>query len=354
MPLFMDLHKASDYDVKPTIDEIKHNHIADLKTQEKYKVKFIQYWVNEEAGLVFCLMEGPDKESCIATHQEAHGNMACNVIELQGGDYKLFLGDAKPNEFDIAENKDGTLDTGYRYILAADVLALDGSSLPRTIFRETTEQFGGRDANRDTGRSIVVFNSPAQAIACSNVFREKLRHHNGKTEVYIGISSGHPVTEESGLFEDAIRLANWLCEVTPEGHVAVLSGMKEICAEQNAGKQQSIFKVLNLADERFVNTFMSTVTPMLAQDRIRVEDLGKRVGMSKAQLYRKVTALTGYPPNGFIHELRLRKAMKLIRDKYGNVAQIAFASGFNSPSYFTRSFQERFGLSPASALRIGQ
>jgi len=122
MPLFLDLHKASDYDVKPTIEEIKRNHIADLKTQGKYGVRFIQYWVNEEQGLVFCLMEGPDKESCIATHQEAHGNIACNVIELKGGDYKVFMGDARINEFDITENKDGTFDTGHRTILMTDIV----------------------------------------------------------------------------------------------------------------------------------------------------------------------------------------------------------------------------------------
>ena len=70
MPLFMDLHKADDYDVKPTVEEIKRNHIADLAVQHKYGVKFLQYWINEEPGLVFCLMEGPDKESCAAVHRD--------------------------------------------------------------------------------------------------------------------------------------------------------------------------------------------------------------------------------------------------------------------------------------------
>jgi Protein of unknown function (DUF4242) len=86
MPLFMDLHKAEDYDAKPTVEDIKKNHIADLAVQEKYGVKFLQYWINEDAGLVFCLMEAPDKESCAAVHREAHGAMPCNIIELQGGD----------------------------------------------------------------------------------------------------------------------------------------------------------------------------------------------------------------------------------------------------------------------------
>ena len=105
----MDLHKGVH---GVTRDEMKHIHQADLDVQDKHGVKIHKFWVNEEAGLVFCMMEGPDKESCIATHREAHGDMACNVIELHGGDYKVFLGNGKINEFDIAVNVDGTLDTG--------------------------------------------------------------------------------------------------------------------------------------------------------------------------------------------------------------------------------------------------
>ena len=59
MPLFMDLHKASDYEVKPTVDDIKRNHIADLEVQGKYGVKFLQYWINEDAGLVFLFDGSP-------------------------------------------------------------------------------------------------------------------------------------------------------------------------------------------------------------------------------------------------------------------------------------------------------
>jgi AraC-like DNA-binding protein len=342
----MDLHKASDYDVKPTIDEIKHNHIADLKTQEKYGVKFIQYWVNEDAGQVFCLMEGPDRESCIATHQEAHGNIACNVIELKGGDYRLFLGDAKPNKFDIAENNDGTMDTGYRHILVADILSVGASAKP-DIFTESITAFSGREVNRDNERSTVVFNSAALAIECAKVIRQR----SNKAEVYIGISSGHPVTGNKGLFEDAIRLANWLCDISVNKQITVLSGMKHLCKDQH--KDEHTFKVLDLSDEQFMTTLMSNVT-VGSPDRVSVEELGQRMGVSKAQLYRKVTALTGQSPSSFIHELRLRNAMKLMLSRYGNVAQVAFASGFNSPSYFTRSFQERFGLSPVSVLRTPQ
>jgi hypothetical protein len=42
-----------------------------------------QYWVNEKAGRAYCLMEGPDKESCAATHTEANGFAACQIAEIE-------------------------------------------------------------------------------------------------------------------------------------------------------------------------------------------------------------------------------------------------------------------------------
>ena len=92
---------------------------------------------------------------------------------------------------------------------------------------------------------------------------------------------------------------------------------------------------------------MRTLEPMLGVEQISIEKLSQVVGVSQAQLYRKVMSLTGISPNAFIHELRLRNSLRLVNRDFGNVAQIAFASGFNSPSYFTKSFKKRFQNSPA-------
>ena len=68
---------------------------------------------------------------------------------------------------------------------------------------------------------------------------------------------------------------------------------------------------------------------MLGVEQISIEKLSHVVGVSQAQLYRKVKSLTGISPNAFIHELRLRNSLRLVNRDFGNVAQIAFASGFN-------------------------
>jgi len=69
--------------------------------------------------------------------------------------------------------------------------------------------------------------------------------------------------------------------------------------------------------------------------------------VSRAQLHRKLTALTNQAPNEFIRLLRLRRAADLLRQRHGNVGEVALAVGFNSLNYFTRSFREQFGKTPS-------
>lgn len=354
MPLFMDLHKASDYDVKPTIEEIKRNHIADLETQVKYGVKFIQYWVNEDAGLVFCLMEGPDKESCIATHQEAHGNIACNVIELKGGDYQAFMGDALGNKFDIVERKDGTLDTGRRCFLMADIFSLTDSPLPFRLFDDRVTALGGRHINHKSSKKAAVFDSPSQAVECAKTIQTEINTtKQDGIEIRMGVHAGEPVSDCDGLFGEVLQITDWLCDVSANRQISISAEVMEDAKSRlpKSHRTGGSFKVLSPSDERFLDLFMMAVQPALSGEIILIEKLSKKLGTSRAQLYRKVTSLTGHSPNNFIQELRLRKAMRLVIRKYGNVAEISFASGFNNPSYFTKSFHKRFGTLPVHLLK---
>jgi hypothetical protein len=76
MALYMDTHsleggvKASD---------VAQAHLADLNTQDKYDVKYLRYWVDEEAGKIFCLVDAPDAEAANRVHREAHGLVAESI-----------------------------------------------------------------------------------------------------------------------------------------------------------------------------------------------------------------------------------------------------------------------------------
>jgi hypothetical protein len=83
MPKYLDIHKG----VKGlTAEAVAGAHQKDLEVQERYGVKYLRYWFNEEDGTVFCLSEAPNKEAAEAVHREAHGLIADEIVEVQEGD----------------------------------------------------------------------------------------------------------------------------------------------------------------------------------------------------------------------------------------------------------------------------
>jgi hypothetical protein len=82
MPLYMDVHTIGD---GVAVADVAKAHEADLGVQGKYDVNYLRYWVNEEAGKIFCLVEAPSAESASDVHREAHGLVADAVYEVQEG-----------------------------------------------------------------------------------------------------------------------------------------------------------------------------------------------------------------------------------------------------------------------------
>ena len=82
MPLFMDMHSI-DGGVKAA--DVAGAHEADLRTQDAHGVTYLQYWVDEEAGKIFCLVDAPDAEAANTVHREAHGLVADEIYQVQEG-----------------------------------------------------------------------------------------------------------------------------------------------------------------------------------------------------------------------------------------------------------------------------
>ena len=94
MPLYMDIHVAPG--ATPAALEEAHN--ADLAIQDKHCVHCLKYWLNEEAGKVFCLIDAPNPEAAAAVHREAHGLMAEKIIEVDPDMADSLLGPQKSIE----------------------------------------------------------------------------------------------------------------------------------------------------------------------------------------------------------------------------------------------------------------
>ena len=82
MPLYMDVHSI---DGGVSAQDVTAAHLADLQTQGKYDVRYLRYWVDEQRGKVFCLVEAPSADAASTVHREAHGLVADSVFEVQEG-----------------------------------------------------------------------------------------------------------------------------------------------------------------------------------------------------------------------------------------------------------------------------
>ena len=82
MPLYMDIHS---FDDGVAADDVAKAHMADLQTQGKHEVRYLQYWVDEQRGKVFCLVEAPSSAAAESVHDEAHGLVAGEIYQVQAG-----------------------------------------------------------------------------------------------------------------------------------------------------------------------------------------------------------------------------------------------------------------------------
>ncbi len=81
MPLYMDVHNLPG--VKA--GNVAEAHLKDLQTQDKHDVRYLRYWVDEEQGKVFCLVDAPNAAAANTVHREAHGLVAEEIYEVSEG-----------------------------------------------------------------------------------------------------------------------------------------------------------------------------------------------------------------------------------------------------------------------------
>lgn len=360
MPLFMDYHLVSDID----IDAVKEGHLADKSVQEKYGVKYIQFWVNQEAGTIFCLIEAPDKETCEQVHQEAHGNIACQIVQVESGFYKLFMGEPHQLDDGIVVGKEGDLDKAYRFVLAIDILgitsAVDSDDLsqlilpgkPKTLIQRIIPSYDGREVkNGDYDGILCVFSKVEEALGCAIEIQQDFlkRIKNPEDESWnitfkMGVGGGQPVTMDEQFFEKTIRLAQRLSLIAGDGEIVASNLVRKLSEIEEKPKNNSALKTIQSAEEEFLEQLFDITEKNLSDDAFNVEQLCRDIGISRSQLYRRIKSITGSSPVAFIRDIRLNKALSLIKENRYNLSEVALEIGFNSPSYFSKCFREKFGV----------
>ena len=106
-----------------------------------------------------------------------------------------------------------------------------------------------------------------------------------------------------------------------------------------------------VAPQRVDQTFLADLTAIieanLDRPALSVDDIARSLGVSQMQLYRKVKALLGTGVTDYIQSLRLTKARQLLLHEGSAIAQVAYQTGFSSPSYFATLFKVKYNVSPS-------
>jgi AraC-like DNA-binding protein len=104
-------------------------------------------------------------------------------------------------------------------------------------------------------------------------------------------------------------------------------------------------------EKEFLQKTINCIQQHLSEPEYNVNQLGKDLGLSRYHLYRKILALTDYPPVEFLRNIRLKSAAKLFHEGHKNIAQVMYQVGFNTPSHFAQCFRELYGLNPSDYIK---
>ncbi|HZB14461.1 MAG TPA: nickel-binding protein [Chryseolinea sp.] len=361
----MDLHIAPEANAR----DVAAAHILDIKIQHQFCCKAITYWVDEDKGVVFCLIEAPDKESVRRMHEKSHGLIPNEIIQVNSDVVNAFLGRIKDPEHATAEPETNLKifsDPAFRILLITKTLdarllhhivGKDRTEelllLYSTIVREQSKNHGGREVYLKEDGFVISFTSASQGMECALAIQKKLLSIAHIVRLRIGLHAGIPVTKNSSIFGDTIRFTQFLCSVSKDNQIITSSIVRNLYKENDwsLAVRQSDIRWLTRSDETFLEALIDTLDAHWQDAEFDVPDFCRMMSISKPQLYRKSTSITGMSPNNLLREYRLLQSLNLLRSEDRNISQTTFDTGFSSPSYFTKCFQKRFGLQPLAYLK---
>lgn len=357
MPIFMDRHIVPGIEAQNAAEA----HREDLRVQDKYGCRCMTYWVDEERGNAFCLIDAPNEEAVRQMHDNAHGLIPHEIIKVNSNVVEAFLGRIQDPEgyYGVDPNLKIFNDPAFRIILVSTTTApgllvhqlgrekADRLiSLYHEIIQRQLQVFEGREVELKGGGFTASFISVTQAIDFAIAVIEDLHIAGELINLRMGINAGMPVSKSEELFGDTVKMARYLCGIGNDNQIVLASIIREIYKDnRRKGMSEKLFNWLRPADENFLQLLMDTISTNWQNPGFGVMDLCDRMSMSKSKVYRKSTTLTSMSPNELLREHRLMQSLIYLKTDR-NITQTTFDCGFNSPSYFTKCFQQRFGLQP--------
>lgn len=122
-----------------------------------------------------------------------------------------------------------------------------------------------------------------------------------------------------------------------------------IAGTDNANTENELHDInsdLSPLDQRFLERLNTYISENISDSELNVSLLGRELGFSRTNFYRKVKSLTGMMPNDFLRLYRLNHAAELLKRREYQIGEIGEMSGFGTQSHFSSCFKKHFGVSP--------
>jgi class 3 adenylate cyclase len=228
-------------------------HEKDLERQGKYGVRFLTYWFDEARSTAFCLVDAPDVESIRKTHDEAHGDVPYEIIEVDPAVVEAFLG--RVTDPPIAKDASIPIDRAFRAVMFTDLehstamtvrlgdaKALHLLHVHNAMTRNALREHQGREVKHLGDGIMASFASIPLAIDCAIRIQKaftaySVEHADAPLHLRIGLSAGEPVEEGQDLFGSTVQLAARICSHAKPDQILVA----KIIVEHHPGGR-SIFR----------------------------------------------------------------------------------------------------------------
>ena len=238
MPIFMDRHDLTGL----SAEDLAQAHKMDLEIQDKFGVKFMTYWFDEDRATGFCLIDAPDADTAKAVHAASHGNVAEDVIAVDMSAVQAFLG--RITTADHPEHYDaGDHGSPFRAVMFTDIVGStemtarlgDRKSVEMvrahdSIVRRALKKLGGREIKHTGDGLMASFDETRQSIECAQSIQKNLDSFNKssseKLGLRIGLDAGEPVSDSNDLFGSTVQMAARLCAIAERNSIYVTDAVR--------------------------------------------------------------------------------------------------------------------------------
>lgn len=289
LPVTLEFYSENEYDI---LSEVKNDENQILVAEsETIRANDQEEAKNKESDTILIVEDHSDLRKFVTQNL----NSSYNILEAENG------------EIGIAEAKDKLPD-----LIITDIM------MPKVSGLELTKTL----KNDETTSHIPII-----MLTAKSSIESKLKGLETEADDYL--------TKPFNITELQLRIKN------------LLSSRKKLQEKYKKSITINPSEITTTSvDEKFLNKVLQVVEDNMDNSELSVEMLSEKVGMSRANIHKKLKSLVNQSATEFINSVRLKRAAQLIQQNAGNISEIAYDVGYNNLSYFSRAFKKHFNMTP--------